>query len=138
MYNLRDFRKKHELKQSDLADLFECNQTNISLIERQLKDLTKEQMKILIDNFGESSVMEFFVPNSEIDKIKSQLIVDPNSPQEQMRQSYLELIAELLQDNKRLNMEIKSLLRENTKLVKELAENKKAGANMDAKVADAV
>lgn len=66
MYDLRSFRKSKKLNQSDIADLFSCVQSNVSDIERYKRDLTPEQLSILIDKYGESEVMKYYITDNSI------------------------------------------------------------------------
>jgi len=60
MFRLRDFRKENKLTQKDIADAFDCGQSNIVAIEKDGKDLTEEQLSRLISGFGEDYVMSFY------------------------------------------------------------------------------
>ena len=62
--NLKDFRQSHKLFQSDMAELLEVNQSNISRAEiRGYFDLSFLQKKKLFDRFGEDDVMSFAIGN---------------------------------------------------------------------------
>lgn len=50
--DLKKFRHDHRLYQSDLAELFSCRQSNISLIETGERNLTQLQLRLLIDKYG--------------------------------------------------------------------------------------
>lgn len=60
MFNLQKLRTEKKLKQSDIADLLGCKQSNISAIENNGKNPTDEQLQILINNFGEEYIMSLF------------------------------------------------------------------------------
>ena len=59
MFDLKAFRRKHKLKQSEVADMFNCGQSNISEIENQGRALTRDQIDILISNYGIAEYNEF-------------------------------------------------------------------------------
>ena len=51
--NLKDFRQSHNLYQSDMAELLQVNQSNVSRAEiRGFFDLTYPQKKALYEKFG--------------------------------------------------------------------------------------
>lgn len=67
MYNLKGFRQAFNLTQSKIAEIFECNQSNISGMEKSMRDLEDYQEAKLIEIYGESSVRRFKIANpSEI------------------------------------------------------------------------
>lgn len=107
MFDLKNFRKSVGLLQDDIAVLFNISQPRVSAMERTVDDLSPTQMQILKDNFGDNEVMKFYVSNYEVEKFKNHnLLHDPESPYEKMRQDYLELVKDLLDDNKSLRKEI--------------------------------
>lgn len=60
MFDLKKFRKDKKLKQSDMAKLFSCNQSNISMLENTMRDLTSDQMEILSSNYGKEEVEKYY------------------------------------------------------------------------------
>lgn len=64
MYDLRGLRKEVGMTQGQMALLLGCGQTNISMQEKNNRDLTDEQMSILIEKFGEAVICKYIV-NSE-------------------------------------------------------------------------
>ena len=66
MYDLKSFRKSKKLNQSDIADLFSCVQSNVSDIERYKRDLTPDQLSILIDKYGEYEVMKYYISDNSV------------------------------------------------------------------------
>ena len=63
MFRLREFRDKKGLSQNDIAVLFGCKQPNIAAIEKNEKDLTIDQLNILIEKYGKIYVMSFMEQN---------------------------------------------------------------------------
>jgi len=63
MFRLKDFRKENKLSQKAVGDLFGCGQTNINAIESAEKDLTDEQLNILIEKFGKDYILSFVEKN---------------------------------------------------------------------------
>lgn len=61
MYDLKGFRRAFNLTQQQMADIFGCKQSNISMIEKNGKDLEEYQMNRLIEKFDRESVMKFQV-----------------------------------------------------------------------------
>ncbi len=61
MFDLKGFRQAFNITQKQIADIFECNQSNISMIEKFGKDLEDYQRDKLIEKFGSDSVMKFQV-----------------------------------------------------------------------------
>ena len=59
--DLRKFRKDKKLSQNQIGSMFGTGQTNISMLEKENRDLTDEQYKILINMFGESEILKYTV-----------------------------------------------------------------------------
>lgn len=55
MFDLKRFRKDKGLKQSEIAFMFECTQSNIAMMEKDMKDLLPYQVEILTKNYGDIS-----------------------------------------------------------------------------------
>lgn len=64
MFRLYDFRKDYNLTQKDVAIMFDCRQNNISVIESQRKDLTANQLNILIEKYG-NGVKDYIATESQ-------------------------------------------------------------------------
>lgn len=62
MFRLRDFRRDANLTQKDVAELFECAQSNIAAIEKEGKDLMAAQLDVLIENYGKELVVSYMSP----------------------------------------------------------------------------
>lgn len=61
MYDLKGFRQAFNLTQNQLAELFNCKQSNISGMEKSMRDLEPHQKEALIKKYGEASVNKFVV-----------------------------------------------------------------------------
>lgn len=61
MYDLKGFRQAFNLTQSQLAEMFNCKQSNISGMEKTMRDLEPYQKEILINKYGEASVNKYTV-----------------------------------------------------------------------------
>lgn len=60
--NIKDFRQSHRLYQSDMAELLELNQSNISRAElRGYLELTYPQRQTLFEKFGKENVESFAI-----------------------------------------------------------------------------
>lgn len=66
MFKLKEFRRDFGLNQIEIAKLLNCKQPNISAIEKG-KDLTEEQLSILIDRFGETIINKYHLKSKEYD-----------------------------------------------------------------------
>ena len=63
--NLKQFRKKHNDKQRDIAELLESNQPHISLVERGKSDLKSSMIPVLADRY-DTYAETFFNENGKI------------------------------------------------------------------------
>lgn len=59
MFRLRDFRTDLGLTQKELMTILNVSQTSVSFVENGTRNLTKEQMQILIDKYGEETVAKY-------------------------------------------------------------------------------
>ena len=59
MYDLKRFRQEFGLTQRDIAELFGCNQSNISGMEKNMRDLEPYQRDILVEKFGDEAVGKY-------------------------------------------------------------------------------
>lgn len=82
MNKLLDLRKKHKLKQSDVASLLNISQANYSLIESNKINLQLEQAKILskfykvpIDYLINENKNIFYLTNNEIKILKEASLI---------------------------------------------------------------
>lgn len=59
MFRLRDFRTDLGLTQKEVMNILNVSQTTISFVENGTRNLTKEQMQTLVDNYGEETVAKY-------------------------------------------------------------------------------
>lgn len=80
-FRLKEFRSEFDLKQSDVAELFKCHQTNISRIESQFCDLEDYQYKILCSKYGQDAVDKYKVvgDTGTSKQIKAQIMQNGNN-----------------------------------------------------------
>lgn len=64
-FDLKGFRKRLNLKQTDVAQLFNCVQGNISAIENGKRGLEDYQAEIISREYGEEILKEFIQPKSK-------------------------------------------------------------------------
>lgn len=64
MFNWKKFRKDNNLTQKQLAVLFSCTDSNISMAEKSQKNLEDYQLEILFAKYGES-VKDYFIEDIE-------------------------------------------------------------------------
>lgn len=63
-FNLKDFRQSHSLFQSDMAELLNINQSNISRAEiRGYLELSYPQLNALYNKYGREDVDSFMLPD---------------------------------------------------------------------------
>lgn len=109
--NLKQFRTDYRLTQQELADVFKCLPSNISNIEGGRRNVTKEQLKLLIDTYGRSAVEPYceageippyFTPYimevEEFEKAQqsSKQIVNNVNTKRQVSSKSLDLVGEML------------------------------------------
>ena len=64
--NLKDFRQAHGLFQSDMAEMLEMNQSNVSRAElRGYHELSYQQQQTLYDKYGKENVDSFAITDNE-------------------------------------------------------------------------
>jgi transcriptional regulator with XRE-family HTH domain len=123
MFDLKSFRKNFNITQTQLAELFNCRQSNISMLESGFT-ITTEQKDILIRNYGEEKVLKYFLSGEDINEAKK-----PSNSFE-LEIMYLKKILnnhEITLNDQRKEIEFLRTL--NTSLLKEneeLKENKKS------------
>lgn len=61
MYDLKGLRKEVGMTQGQMALLLGCGQTNISMQEKSNRDLTDEQIGILIERFGDAIIRKYII-----------------------------------------------------------------------------
>lgn len=57
--DIKKLRYDLRLSQADLAKLFECNQSHISNIENGSRNLTKLQLRLLIEKYGVETIAKY-------------------------------------------------------------------------------
>lgn len=122
MFDLRSFRNDLSLSQTEMAQLLGCTQPNITRMERDYKDLSKEQARILSDKYGENTVHKYIITDESLPIRKPR---PKNNQQEQVSDSDLSML--LIEQQKSIsdliNM-VKSLQAENSKLTDALIRQK--------------
>lgn len=61
MFRLKDFRTDLGLTQKEIMTTLNVSQTTISFVENGQRNLTKEQMAILVSKYGEETVSKYLV-----------------------------------------------------------------------------
>lgn len=118
MFDLKKFRESMNLRQTDIAAMFGCSQPNVAIMEREFKDLTIEQLKILSDQYGENTVNKFTIVDNSISL---------DTKERRMKEEYTEdntdwtkLVFEQQQSISQLISMVKDLQKENSKLTEAL------------------
>jgi transcriptional regulator with XRE-family HTH domain len=123
MVDLKKFRKDFKITQQDIASLFGCLPSNISMIEKNGR-LTDVQINILISKYGKETINKYEVDNSlniqnseivllenRIEELKH-LIEDKNIQINDLKERIIELkdmLSLVKEDNKRISKELNSL-----------------------------
>ncbi len=76
MFDLKAFRKAVGISQQELADLFGCGQSNISMMEKTGRDLEPNQISSLVSKYGQEMVNQF---NLSVN-VKSNEVLDDYVP----------------------------------------------------------
>lgn len=118
MYNLKRLREHLGLKQQDVANILNCTQANIALIEKNFKDLTEEQLTILSNQYGEETVISFYLDESELPNANSRKVNNSISKEIDI------LIGEQQKSISELIDLVKKLQAENSKLTDALIRQK--------------
>lgn len=64
MFRFKDFRTDIGLTQKEIMAILNVSQTTISFVENGTRNLTKEQLNILVDKYGEDTVNKYMTePN---------------------------------------------------------------------------
>ena len=78
--DLKNFRQSHNLFQSDMAELLQLNQSNVSRAElRGYLELTFNQKNALVERFGEEDVESFRISDNEAVPSKSNVTVNASN-----------------------------------------------------------
>lgn len=82
--NLKAFCKENKIAQIELAELFECGQSNVSSIVNGKRNLTKLQIRLLIEKYGVDKVMPYAdqgeMPQGAIVNVTAPVITDNTAP----------------------------------------------------------
>lgn len=108
MFRLRDFRSELGLTQEELMSILNISQTSISFIENGKRNLTKEQMAILVDRYGEETV------NRYADITGAPNIQDNITPQPDVPRDNTGIYQSLIDIINRQQSQMDSLLETNT------------------------
>ena len=74
MYDLKGFRQEFKLTQNQVAAMFNCKQSNISGMEKSMRDLEPYQKEILVQKYGETAVNKYIkVQSNDIDTKSSSI-----------------------------------------------------------------
>lgn len=112
MFRLRDFRTDLGLTQKEIMTTLNVSQTTISFVENGQRNLTKEQMAILISKYGEETVSKYLVEPPTItdsDNIQGNITPPAEAPRDTtgLYQSLIDIIS-------RQQSQMDSLLESNT------------------------
>lgn len=118
--DLKKFRKDHDLIQKDVAKMFNCEQSNISEIERNKKSLEDYQKDILIEMYGLGEVEKYIISDDLNNQEASE--IDPGDSTIEIRSDVWEVIRRQAAS---LESKDKQLDRVISLLEKELGDNKK-------------
>lgn len=94
MFRLRDFRTDLGLTQKELMTILNVSQTSISFVENGTRNLTKEQMAILVEKYGEETVSRYMSEPSPAadDNIRGNITpVEPHN--DNIYQSLIDIIS---------------------------------------------
>lgn len=122
--DLKKFRKDHDLIQKDVAKMFNCEQSNISEIERNKKSLEDYQKDILIEMYGLGEVEKYIISDELNNPEASE--IDPGDSTIEIRSDVWEVIKRQAAS---LESKDKQLDRVISLLEKELDNNKKTAPN---------
>lgn len=82
--DLKKFIKENRIAQVELAELFECGQSNVSSIVNGKRNLTKLQIRLLIEKYGVDKVMPYAdqneMPQGAIVTVNAPVITDNTAP----------------------------------------------------------
>lgn len=93
--NLKAFCKENKIAQIELAELFECGQSNVSSIVNGKRNLTKLQIRLLIEKYGFDKVAQYATGDEMPDKasitINAPVITDNTAPVQAGNNNKMEL-----------------------------------------------
>lgn len=74
--NLKKFMEEGAVSPKELAEIFECSPSNVSNIANGKRNLTKYQMRRLIENYGFDKIAQY----AFADEMPSRTLVEVNAP----------------------------------------------------------
>lgn len=74
--NLKKFMEEGAVSPKELAEIFECSPSNVSNIANGKRNLTKYQMRRLIENYGFDKIAKYAMA----DELPSKALVEVNAP----------------------------------------------------------
>lgn len=93
--DVKSFVKENRIKQDELAQLFECTQSNVSNIVSGKRNLTKLQIRLLIEKYGVDKVMPYAdqneMPQGTIVSVTAPVITDNTAPVQAGNNNKMEL-----------------------------------------------
>lgn len=122
MFDLRKFRESFNLTQVDLAAMLGCTQPYITRMEKEYKDLSGEQRKILEDKYGKNTILKYTMSEDALPSdIQTQT---PSRRVERDSPDWKALFAEQQQSINQLIDMVKALQAENAKLTDAIIKQK--------------
>ena len=74
--NLKKFMEDGAVSPKELAEIFECSTSNVSNIANGKRNLTKYQMRRLIENYGFDKIAQY----ASADELPAKALVEVNAP----------------------------------------------------------
>lgn len=82
--NLKKFMEDGAVSPKELAEIFECSPSNVSNIANGKRNLTKYQMRRLIENYGFDKIAQYAsadeLPAKALVKVNAPVITDNTAP----------------------------------------------------------
>lgn len=82
--NLKKFMEDGAVSPKELAEIFECSPSNVSNIANGKRNLTKYQMRRLIENYGFDKIAQYAsadeLPAKALVKVNAPIITDNTAP----------------------------------------------------------
>lgn len=120
MFRLRDFRIDQGLTQKELMGILNISQTSISFVENGTRNLSKEQMSILVGRYGQELIDSYVSESSDATvqpNIRENITHPPSSVASDANSSLIEIISHqqaqmdaLLESNTLMQQRIDKLL----------------------------
>lgn len=120
MFDLRSFRNDLSLSQIEMAQLLKCTQPNIARMEKDYRDLSEEQTKILSDRYGDNTVHKYVIADDfpparkARQRVQEQLVNDTDLSmllveQQKSISDLIKVIKDLQAENSRLTEALKRI-----------------------------